>query len=76
MADIRGIPMGPYFSQGRLIAKAGVPAGFTVGRRYWPLCLVRDETTPAYLIGTADDNGNLALVNATLFSFTIDNLAP
>lgn len=78
MADIRGIPVTEAFLMGRLIAAAGIAAGFTPGHRYWPLALAVDSTPvpPAVYVLTADDNGVLRALLTSSFLFAVDNLAP
>ena len=78
MADIRGIPTTDAFSMGRMIAAASPPAGFTQGRRYWPLAVGVDcaPVPPVVYILTADDNGALKAVPSGTFTFNVDNLTP
>ncbi len=74
MADIRGLPTTGAFVLGHFTALAGVPAGFTVGQRYWPLALGIDCTPaqPVVYALVAGDDGVLRAVPVADFSWSID----
>lgn len=74
MADIRGLPLTDQFQrQGRLLALAGIPAGFTVGQHYHALGLAIDCTPvpPVAYVVTVDDAGALSAVLASRFRFEL-----
>lgn len=74
MADVRGLPVTGAFVLGRFVAKAGAPAGFTIGVAYWPLALGIDctPTPPIIYALVADDTGTIKTVPVTAFQWSTD----